>query len=200
MLYHILQIIFAYLFADFIIGVYHWIKDTYFSHFTPVIGYKFIWFSRLHHIKPRYITEIPNHQIMLDSAIWTALWIGPMVWISGFKVFWVMLYLMISLNDIIHKYAHVLDHERPLIVTRMQCIGLIQTHEEHHMHHVAPYIQHYCPITPYVNGPLERINFWRNLENIIEKLTGVPPRAHETAHVEDPTYPAHVRFIKKKLS
>lgn len=199
MLYHILQIILAYLSADFIMGVYHWIKDTYFSPFTPVIGHKFIWFSRLHHIKPRYITEIPNHQIILDSGIWTALWIGPAVWISGFNLYWLTLYLIISLNDVIHKYAHMLDHERPLFVTRMQCLDLIQSYEEHHVHHLAPHIQNYCPITPYVNKPLEKINFWRNLENVIEKITGIPPRAYETAHVEDLKYPAHVRFIKKKL-
>ena len=196
---YFIQFITAYLLSDFIMGVYHWIKDTYFSPFTPIIGKKFIWSSRLHHIKPRYILEIPNHKIITDSAMWTAIWMIPCMWFTGLNIFWCTLFSLISLNDVIHKYAHMLDNERPQLITLLQRIKILQTHEEHHVHHTAPHIKNYCPITPYANYPLEKLIFWRNLENLIEYLTSTKPRAYEEAHVEDMLYPAHIKFIRKKL-
>ena len=177
-------------------GIYHWIKDTYFSPFTPIIGKTFIWGSRLHHVRPRHVLESSDWDIFSESAKWTLIWMGPLFYLFGFNYFLTTLFGMISLNDVVHKYSHMLDHERPILPTILQKIGLIQSHEEHHHHHIAPHEINYCPVTPYVNVVLEKINFWRNIEFYIEEFTGIKPRAKEYDFVEDETYPAGVKFIE----
>ena len=197
LLEYVMKIIFSYLISDFIMGVYHWIKDTYFTPFTPIIGKKFIWGSRLHHVRPRYVTEISDIELIVNSAIWTFLWIGPLMYLCGINIIVVIMFILISLNDVIHKYAHMRDIERPKIVTFFQKNKLLQSHDEHHLHHISPHDVNYCPITPYVNVLLENINFWRRCENVIYKLTGIPPRQVEFEFIENPNYPAGIEFINK---
>lgn len=192
----LIQIVLGYLLSDFIMGIYHWIKDTYFSPFTPIIGKTFIWGSRLHHVRPRYVLEFTDNDLIIDSAKWTLSWIGPLFFWFGLTPFLVTMFIMISLNDVIHKYTHEIDHERPIWATILQRIGFFQSHDEHHLHHVAPHEINYCPVTPYVNIWLEKINLWRNLESFIESLTGIKPRAKEYEFVEDEKYPAGIRFLE----
>ncbi len=191
-----LKIFFGYILADFIMGIYHWIKDSYFSPFTPIIGKTFIWGSRLHHVKPRYVLESSDIDIFWTSAKWTLIWMAPVFYLTGINAFTMSLFLTISINDIVHKYAHTVEHERPKLVTLLQNLGIFQSHDEHHLHHVAPYEINYCPISPYVNVVLEKINFWRKLEKYIEKYLGTKARYPEYEHIEDANYPAGVKFIE----
>jgi ubiquitin-conjugating enzyme E2 variant len=181
--------------ADFLTGIYHWIKDTYFSPFTPVIGKKMIWGSRMHHIRPRYVLEFSDWQLFMGSARWTLAWIFPLLYFTGISIFMVTLFFTISLNDVIHKYAHMQDYERPYWATFMQKIYIFQSHEEHHLHHIDPHEINYCPITPYVNHILEALDFWKKMEQLIAKCFGIKPRAVEYDFVEDIEYPAGIRFL-----
>lgn len=192
---YLIQIFCGYFLADFIMGIYHWIKDTYFSPFTFIIGKLFIWGSRLHHIRPRYVLDFSDLELFLDSAKWTAVWIIPLMIIFKPSVFLVSLFLTISLNDVVHKYAHMFDHERPKWITFLQKIYILQSHEEHHLHHIHPHQINYCPITPYLNLILEKINFWRRFENIIQHMFGVEPRSKEHDFIEDANYPAGIKFV-----
>jgi len=189
------EFITGYLLADFLTGIYHWIKDTYFSPFTPCIGKLYIWNSRLHHIKPRYVTQFSDSELFVSSAKWTLLWMLPMFYLFGLNLFGITLFLTIAINDIVHKYAHLTEHERPKWATFLQKIGLFQSYEEHHLHHVKPYEINYCPITPYVNIVLEKINFWRQSEKLIETIFGIKARAIDYSYIEDPNYPANIKFL-----
>lgn len=193
---YLISIIAGYLLADFIMGVYHWIKDTYFSPFTPIIGKTLIWGSRLHHIRPRFVIEFSDWQLISGSSRWTLLWIGPLIYLFGLTPFLLSLFVTISLNDVIHKYSHMPDHERPKWASFFQNIYIFQSHDEHHLHHVSPHEVNYCPITPYVNVILERINFWRGVEQIIEKTTGIIPREKQIDFIENAKYPAGIKFIQ----
>lgn len=192
---YVFPIIFGYLLADFIMGIYHWIKDSYFGPYTPIIGKTFIWGSRLHHIRPRYVLEFSDAVLFRESAIWTLLWMVPLFYLIGITPFMVSLFLTISINDVIHKYAHMYNHERPYWATFLQKIYLFQSHEEHHLHHIEPHTINYCPITPYLNIILEYFNLWRKIENLIEKYLGVKPREREDEFVEDSEYPAEIKFL-----
>ena len=194
-IYDFFKIIFGYLLADFIMGVYHWIKDTYFSPFTPIIGKTFIWGSRLHHIRPRYVLEFSDWDLFWSSAKWTLLWMGPLFYLYGITVFMASFFLAMSINDIVHKYAHMFDYERPTWASLLQNMHIFQSHDEHHMHHVTPHEINYCPITPYLNIILEKLNFWRKMENIIEHCTGIVAREKDNDFVEDINYPAGIRFL-----
>lgn len=191
----LLEIIVGYLCADFIMGIYHWIKDTYFSPFTPIIGQLFIWNSRLHHVRPRYVTEFSDFQLFYSSAKWTLLWMMPLFYLLGTNLFMLTLFSFISLNDVIHKYAHMLDHERPKWISILQNMHILQSYDEHHLHHQLPHDKNYCPITPYMNIILEQICFWRWLEDIIELVFQIKPRDHEVDFIEEDGYPANIKFI-----
>jgi len=115
----------------------------------------------------------------------------------GISVFNITVFIFIVLNDVIHKYTHMLDSERPPCVTLLQKLWLIQGHDEHHQHHIAPHMINYCPITPYVNTILEKLNFWRRLENQIESRMGFIPRSQTDDFIEDDNYPAGIKFIKQ---
>ena len=195
LLKYVIKIIFAYLFSDFLMGVYHWIKDTYFTPFTPIIGKTFIWGSRLHHVRPRHVLESSDLFLIKNSSIWTLLWMIPLFYLFGIDIFLVVLFLMISFNDVIHKYAHMRDFERPKIATFFQNIKMIQNHDQHHLHHIEPHNINYCPITPFVNYSLEKINFWRKCENIIEKIFKIKPREIEIDFIENNHFPAGIEFI-----
>lgn len=188
-------ILIGYLFADFIIGIYHWIKDTYFSPYTPLVGDLFIWNSRLHHVRPTHVTTYNDLDMIKTTAQWTFLWMAPLMYYIEFSSFTITLFLMISINDIVHKYAHMSVTERPKWITFMQNIKVFQTQEEHHLHHIEPYDTYYCPITPYLNGPLEKINFWKKNEYLIEKYLKISPRSYKHDFVEDDNYPAKIRFV-----
>lgn len=202
----VVEILLGYLLADFIMGFYHWVKDTYFSPFTPIIGRKFIWGSRLHHVRPRCVLDTSDVDLFTTSAIWTAIWMVPLALFTGLSAFIISLFITISMNDIVHKYAHMYEEERPPLATLLQRAGIFQSHDEHHLHHVSPHEINYCPISPYVNTILEKVLFWRLLESFIERVFGVKPRAVEydfidlddetTAVVVDKTsFPCGIKFL-----
>jgi len=193
--YYFINVFLAYILSDLLIGIYHWIKDSYFSPYTPIIGKIFIWNSRLHHIKPKYITEFSNQKIFFGSAKWTLTWILPLVYLFGINVFLLVLFTIISLNDIIHKYAHVDEDKRPRIITFLQKIYILQSHDEHHWHHISPHEVNYCPITPHMNKILEYLNFWKYSENMVEKYIGIAARSQELEYIVDPSYAAGIKFV-----
>jgi hypothetical protein len=195
--YYLLQIIFGYLLGDFIMGVYHWVKDTYFNPYTSIIGKTFIWGSRLHHIKPRYVLEFTDKELFIESAKWTLLWMGPLFYLVGPSLLIISIFLTISFNDVVHKYAHMVDIERPKWPTFLQNIHLMQSHNEHHLHHVEPHTINYCPISSFVNIILEPLNFWRTLEKYIDYYFNIKPRISVDDFIEDETFPAGIKFIEK---
>ena len=46
----------------------------------------------------------------------------------------------------------------------------------HRIHHVTPHETYFCITVGWLNYPLELLNFWKHMENVIFKLTGVQPR------------------------
>lgn len=193
-----LEIVAAYLLADFLVGFNHWIKDSYFSPTTPIIGKSMIWSSRLHHIRPRHILEYSDTELFIESAKWTVPWIAPLMIYTGPTTFMITLLSVISCNDVIHKYAHAQDSERPYLMTLAQNLGIFQSYDEHRIHHTMPHESHYCPITPYINRVLEPLDFWRKMEWIIEFVFGIRARSCDCDIVEDTEYPANIRFIDCK--
>lgn len=177
----IFNVFLSFVLADFIMGLYHWIKDTYGSPFTPIIGKIFIYNSILHHHKPRLVIKHNNINLFINSAIWSSLLFGPLYCIfrSNFIIY---LFLFISSNEIIHKYAHMFDKERPRIINFLQKLKIIQNYQEHHIHHTYPHNSYYCPMSNLLNYPLERINFWRTIEYFAEIL-GIKPRNYEYKYV-----------------
>lgn len=192
----IVQIILGYLIADFLIGGFHWLKDTYFNPLTPIIGKRLIWGSRLHHIKPRHVLTFSNYELIKDSALWTALWMVPiMFFITGWHPSMISMYIFISLNEVIHKYAHMNPNEVHSFILWLQDLRIIQSADEHHLHHTDTNEAYYCPISPYMNTILESVQFWRRLEDFIAYATGIQPRVMNYHAIDNPNYPAEIEFV-----
>ena len=191
----LIYIFLAYVIADFLVGLSHWFKDTYMSPFTPFFGKHFIWSSRLHHYRPRYIVECSDKKIFIESGLWTLLW---MIFIFNYwiNIFTVSLFLFISANDIVHKYAHTIPEETPTMIKILQDCYILQSYGQHALHHNKPYSSDYCSITPFMNPILEYFNFWTHLESLVEKYFGVKPRTNIPSYIYDDRYPGGLKFIE----
>jgi plasmanylethanolamine desaturase len=89
-----------------------------------------------------------------------------------------LLGVFISLTNQIHKWSHTY-HGLPKYIKFFQDINLILPRRHHRIHHVTPHDTYYCITTGWLNYPLEKINFWSNLEGFISKMTGVLPRTDD---------------------
>lgn len=187
------QIISAVLIGDFLIGVYHWIKDSYFTPLTPIIGHKYIWYSRLHHLRPLYITTLSDSQLFFDSMMWSLPLIIPLVYIFGCPIFFALLLCTISINDVVHKYNH--NDQPNKFIDVLQDLHIIQSRQHHFRHHVDLHNQYYCSITPAINPLLRKIHFFEKLEYVIYKTTGVQPRIENYIAVRDDSFDGGIKFI-----
>jgi ubiquitin-conjugating enzyme E2 variant len=77
------------------------------------------------------------------------------------------------LSQEFHKYSHM--RTVPPAVKILQDAGVILSRAEHGRHHSAPFEGHYCILTGICNPLLDRIKFFRYLENAVYKLTGNKP-------------------------
>lgn len=167
-----LKCLFTVLLADFVSGLVHWLEDAYARPGMPVVG-AIAEDNLLHHRRPRAFLARNWWQSSRDLlligllVLWGALLAGHM---SG----WLLLFVVLTVNaNQVHKWAHQGPRENPRLVTLLQRLRLLQTQREHGRHHRGRKDSHYCVITNVLNQPLEAIGFWKRLEALVERTTGV---------------------------
>ena len=90
---------------------------------------------------------------------------------------------MTLFTNLKHRWAQVINP--PDFAYNLQSIGILQTRKHHHQHHILatkydedgkpiPGI-YYCVIGNLLNPVLHQINFWRYLEYVIYKVSGLEP-------------------------
>ncbi|CAK8695401.1 unnamed protein product [Clavelina lepadiformis] len=162
--------------SDFVCGVMHWVVDSYFSSETPILGPAVVRPFRLHHFAPTQITYNDYVITYGDAAICTTPHLLFTMWILCF-------YSLGEGHDIITTWAHTHDRPIPAAAEFLQKLGLILPKDHHRKHHTPPHDCNYCLVAGLVDGPLEAINIWRRLENVVESVTGVKPRIHTTVEM-----------------
>ena len=77
----------------------------------------------------------------------------------------------------VHQWAHM-THP-PALVGWLQRHRLMLAHEEHALHHEAPFAMNYCITNGWCNRALTKMDFYRRAERAVTALTGAQPRADE---------------------
>lgn len=176
--------------ADFVSGVVHWGADTWGTVEFPILGAALLRPFREHHIDP---TSICRHDFIETNADCFTV-CAPVIGYSVFKFFTYSpeqiaatynfeMYLFflacfVTMTNEFHKWSHTY-FGLPRWITTLQDYHVILPRIHHRQHHVSPHEINYCITTGWLNRPLEAINFWRNSEYVITKLTGAIPRSDD---------------------
>jgi ubiquitin-conjugating enzyme E2 variant len=199
------QVLLVWLATDFLSGVFHWLEDAYGSPFWPVVGRHVTKPNILHHYVPRaFVTNswyLSSRLLLLVCTLiaLTTYALGAFSWM-------VALGLLIGVNaNQVHKWSHRTRHENGPIVAMLQRLRLIQSPAHHHRHHIGGKDSHYCVLTDFLNPILDGTGFWRGVEWLILKVTGVRRRddeamAREVLRREPEFYGANAEVIRQRIT
>lgn len=169
------------LFADFCSGLVHWAADTWGRDDLPVLGPRLLVPFRVHHINPddfvRRAFVDTNGEVALPAVLALAgafaipldTECGPLA-----AVFLLAFCGVGMMTNQIHQWAH--RPRVPSAVRIAQQAGLILGSGAHAVHHARPYDARYCITTGWCNAALDAVAFFRRLERLITRLTGMRPR------------------------
>ena len=167
-----LALIGVWIFADLLSGFIHWGADTYGNEKTPILGKGLIHPFREHH-------EIPN-KMTTYSFLYTngSLYFGGTIILLTSYFFTsnilnlsvIFLSFWVSQTNQIHKWAHLNKNKRGWKIRALYKTKLIINPETHQKHHDGKFNTSYCITSGICNPILDRINFWRKLENFISRL------------------------------
>jgi len=172
------------LFADFMSGLVHWGADTWGTLEVPFFGPTFIRSFREHHVAPAAMCEHDWFETNGDNfmlTIYPLYYVGrymmtgvPDSWSIFVAAFWVAACVGVSLTNQIHKWAHT--HRPPSFVTFLQKYWIILPKQNHTLHHKPAFDGYYCITTGWLNPLLDSIGFWKTLEKLVTRATGLIPR------------------------
>lgn len=179
----IIGFIFGQLVADFLGGLVHWGFDTWGKAQGSIFS-RSIRAFREHHIDEFEITRhsfwVASGQsgiLVIPVQLW-ALWL-PLA--STFSIFlFCFLFFLTGASfytNLFHKWAHMPNP--PLVARVLQKYRIILAPEKHHIHHLEPFNSSYCITNGWMNPILKKIGFFRRVEKIIYRITGIIPRADD---------------------
>jgi ubiquitin-conjugating enzyme E2 variant len=174
----LIKLFFTVVLADFISGLVHWLEDAYARPDMRLVG-KIAEENLRHHARPREFISKSWWESSSDLLLVGLLALLVSLLTHTFSG-WLLLFVGLTINaNQIHKWSHQGPRENPKIVTWLQQKKVLQTPREHARHHRGEKNSHYCVITNHLNPVLEKIGFWKGLENGIEFMTGVKRRTDE---------------------
>lgn len=176
--------------ADLFSGLVHWAADSYGTIDIFLLGKSVIRNFREHHIDP---TAITRHDFIETNGDNFALSLPVLTFVAysyynnspeaikenyNLYIYLFFLSIFISMTNQFHKWSHTY-FGLPRYITILQDLHIILPRIHHRIHHISPHDTYFCITVGWLNYPLELINFWSRLENLVFKLTGVKPRTDD---------------------
>ncbi|MEX2181208.1 MAG: fatty acid desaturase CarF family protein [Gemmatimonadaceae bacterium] len=183
----------AYLAADLLSGVVHFLADNFGTPETPFVGPGFVLPFREHHRDPKGITRHGffeangnNALVCLPVLIPTVVLVPVMETRLGFLtgLFVLVLLLAAFLTNQVHKWAH--QDLPPAPVRALQRAGLIISKDHHDRHHTSPHDTYYCITVGLWNPLFERYRVFARLERFLRRwVPGVDARTRVEQEMRD---------------
>ena len=184
--------------ADFASGLVHWSADTWGRADFPIIGPRLLVPFRVHHVNPddflrRRFLDTNGDLATLAIPALAILLVVPLdsAWQHALAIAGLAFCALSGMTNQIHQWAH--RATPPAIVRALQSSGLLLRPTQHAIHHRGLYDTGYCITTGWCNRPLEAIRFFRRLEIVITRLSGLVPRADE--HIMTERHPPGRRSV-----
>jgi hypothetical protein len=173
----LLNLISAWLLADFIAGVGHWVQDRLLdieSLFNFVNSIKKD--NDLHHEKPAAMLKNSLFENVRDSMI-VAWPIAFVAWLAGAPLF---LWLGVGLSSFangVHRFSHMPPGRVPRPIKLLQRTGIFLSFNHHAGHHYRGgkvvlkenATHRYCVMTNWLNPILDGVKFWTMLEWVFKR-------------------------------
>lgn len=155
----IIYAISAWLVADFLTGLVHWVEDRYGNPNTPILGKLIIIPNIEHHQKPRLLCKSTYFNRNYTTLI-------PAIIIATVAMFYeyyfvVLVSLFASQANEIHSWSH---QKCSYPIRIMQSIGVLCSVKGHLLHHHKPYDTSFCVMSGILNPILNTIKFWQFIE------------------------------------
>ncbi|MFO0940093.1 MAG: fatty acid desaturase CarF family protein [Pirellulales bacterium] len=178
------QILVAWLFADFVTGLFHWWEDRYLDDNQTLEFFQGVaQDNKRHHQYPTALCMCSWWENMRSAAIFASP-VGFGLWLIDMPIwFWMGIYFT-GFGNLIHRFSHEPKRKLNWFILAMQKTGLFISHEHHAKHHyfddgkrVDPKwnsTRTYCPMTNWVNPILDGIGFWWAIESLL-KAVGIRP-------------------------
>jgi hypothetical protein len=153
------------------------------------------------------ITHSPLN--VISSTLMITAPLGLVAWGIGAPTTILYFIALSTLANWVHQMSHHRQDnlwEVSYIIWALQKVGIMQSGSVHRVHHSIEDRDHYYSVmTNYLNPILESINYWRNLEWVIEVVSGEKPRVltdEESyrihCHGRDPeSWPAHKDLLRR---
>jgi len=151
----------AWLAADFLGGLVHFVADNFGDPRTPYFGPSFIGPFRDHHTDPAGITrhgflERHGNNSMVSLPVLGATLYWPYSpWLDMFVLGTT---LGVAITNQIHCWAHM--ERPPRWVAFLQTCRVILPRDHHGAHHTPPYKTNYCILSGWTSGTLNLVVRW----------------------------------------
>jgi plasmanylethanolamine desaturase len=168
-------VLLAYLVADLVSGIVHWMGDTLGDENAPWFGPAFAQPFREHHTDPR---AIAGHGFVETNGNTGIVALPPLVAAhvcmtpaGGFRFYLAAFIAALALFGIAtnqcHKWAH--STRVPRGAALLQRLRLIIPPDHHQRHHQWPHRTNYCVLSGWMNGLADRLHVFRAAENLIRR-------------------------------
>lgn len=172
-----LQILVAWLLADFLSGVVHWLEDRYLGERSLDFAQGIAADNQLHHERPTAML-LNSYWGNMRSGAYVAWPLGAMLWFAHAPLWLWAGVTLCAFGNLVHRFAHTPRVQLPRWIRGLQEFGLFISHAHHDTHHreegrLIPKTRAsraYCAMTDWVNPLLDRLRFGDRCETVLAWL------------------------------